>query len=195
MHARTDRHVPLSRGILQAARAALEQAAAPEAPEVTPEPTTEPTSEPTPTPTVEPTPEVTPDVTPDVTPEPTPEATPEPTPTPPRYRDGEYRAKGWCEEIGNFRYEVLVTVKVEDGLIRAVSIQIGEDESDSPEDNDYFIDRAVNGTSRQKGVPAQIIEAQTSENIDGVSGATYTSDTIRRLVLEALRDAGTGGRR
>ena len=162
-----------SRGILEAAQSAMEQAAA------------EPTPEPIPTPTSSPEP----------TPDPTPEPTPEPTPAPKLYRDGVYTAKGWCEETDNFRYEVLVTVTIEDGLIRRVAVALGEDESDYPEDNDYFIDRAINGTSKQKGVPAQIVDAQSAENIDGVSGATYTSNTIRSLVRDALRDAKIGGKR
>ena len=71
----------------------------------------------------------------------------------------------------------------------------GEDDSEEPEENDDFIDRALNGTSRIPGVPAQIVAAQTPEGIDGVSGATYTSNTIRGLVAEALRDAKIGGGR
>ena len=162
-----------SRGILAAPQSAMEQASAEQAPEPTP----------TPTPSPEP------------TTEPTPEPTHEPTPAPRLYRDGVYTAEGWCEEIDNFRYEVVVTVTVEDGLIRRVAVALGEDESDFPEDNDYFIDRAINGTTKQKGVPAQIVDAQSAENIDGVSGATYTSDTIRSLVRDALRDAKIGGER
>lgn len=162
-----------SRGILAAAQSAIEQAAAEKAPEPTPAPT------PTPTPT------------PEVTPEPT----PEPTPAPKLYQDGVYTARGWCEEADNFRYEILVTVTVEDGLIRKVALTIGADESAYPEDNDYFIDRAVNGTTKQKGVPAQIVEAQSADDIDGVSGATFTSNTIRRLVTQALMDAKIGGGR
>ena len=129
------------------------------------------------------------------TPTPTPSPEPTPEPTPELYRDGVYTTEGWCEEIDSFRYEVVVTVTVEDGLIRRVAVALGEDESDFPEDNDYFIDRAINGTTKQKGVPAQIVDAQSAENIDGVSGATYTSDTIRSLVRDALRDAKIGGER
>lgn len=158
-----------SRGILAAAQSAIEQAAAEKAPEPTPTPT--------------PTPEV------------TPEPTPEPTPAPKLYRDGVYTARGWCEETDNFRYEVIVTVTVEDGLICKVAIALGADESDYPEDNDYFIDRAINGTTKQKGVPAQIVAAQSADEIDGVSGATYTSNTIRSLVRDALREAKIGGGR
>ena len=166
-----------SAGILNATKQALNKAAA----NPTPTPTPTPTPAPTPTPT--PTPEV------------TPEPTPEPTPAPKLYQDGVYTARGWCEEADNFRYEILVTITVEDGLIRKVALTIGADESDYPEDNDYFIDRAVNGTTKQKGVPAQIVEAQSSDDIDGVSGATFTSNTIRRLVTEALMDAKIGGGR
>ena len=120
---------------------------------------------------------------------------PTPTPAPKLYRDGVYTARGWCEETDNFRYEVIVTVTVEDGLICKVAIALGADESDYPEDNDYFIDRAINGTTKQKGVPAQIVAAQSADEIDGVSGATYTSNTIRSLVRDALREAKIGGGR
>ena len=156
-----------SRGILEAAQSALGQAAADPVPEPIPE----------------------------LTPEPTPESTPEQTPAPKLYRDGEYTARGWCEEIGNFRYEVIVNVTVEDGLMCKVAVEIGADESDFPEDNDYFIDRAVNGTTKQKGIPDRIVAAQSAEDVDAVSGATYTSQTICSLVTEALRDAKIGGER
>ena len=164
-----------SRGILSAAQSALEQAAADPVPE--------------------PIPELTPEPTPEPTPELIPEPAPEPTPAPKLYRDGEYTARGWCEEIGNFRYEVIVTVTVEDGLMCKVAVEIGADESDFPEDNDYFIDRAINGTTKQKGIPDRIVAAQSAEDVDAVSGATYTSQTICRLVTEALRGAEIGGER
>ena len=168
-----------SRGILEAAQSALGKAAADPVPEPTPELTPEPTPEPTP----------------ESTPEPTPEPTPEQTPAPKLYRDGVYTATGWCEEIDNFRYEVIVNVTVEDGLMCKVAVEIGADESDFPEDNDYFIDRAVNGTTKQKGIPDRIVAAQSAEDVDAVSGATYTSQTICRLVAEALRGAEIGGER
>ena len=176
-----------SRGILEAAQSALEQASAEPKPAPAPTPTPTPNPTPTPKPTAVP--------TDSPTPEETPEPTPEPTPAPKRYRDGAYTATGWCEEIDNFRYEVIVTVTVEDGLIRKVSLEIGQDESDFPEDNDYFIDRAVNGTTKQKGIPDRIVAAQSAEDVDAVSGATYTSQTICRLVTEALRGAEIGGKR
>lgn len=120
-----------SRGILDAAKSAIEEASHEEAPEESLPPSESPQPSVSPEPTESPEAEESP--SPIETPEPT--ATPEPR----QYQDGEYTATGWCEEPENFRYEMIVTVTIEEGLIRKVSVSFGKDESEEPEENDYFI--------------------------------------------------------
>ena len=61
--------------------------------------------------------------------------------------------------------------------------------SDYSKSNDWYIKRAVNGTSKFRGVVAQIVGKGNPTSIDTVSGATCSSDTIIELVKKALEDA------
>ena len=120
------------------------------------------------------------------------------------YRDGSYTASAWCEdEDGTFRYEILVTVVIENGRITGVEAAKTADESDEPELNATYMGYAVNGRTRRSieypGIPGQIIEKQSADSVDAVSGATYSSEAIRNAVLQALSggapedaDAGCG---
>jgi uncharacterized protein with FMN-binding domain len=107
------------------------------------------------------------------------------------YQDGVYTATGWCEdEDGTFCYELTVTVTVSDGKISAVDVEKTQDESEEPEDNDRYLSFALDGRTRKGvfyvGVPQQIINNQSADKVDAVSGATYSSETIQRAVLQAL---------
>lgn len=159
-----------SKGILAAIREALKEA----------ERVTEEKKNPTPTPTEPPTP------TPTETPEPTETPTPTPTETPEQkiYQDGEYTAIAVCEpdEDEDFTaYQLSVTVTIENDKIVALSSITGDGDSQ----NDSYIRRASEGTSKIKGVSAQILETGTLENIDTVSRATCSS----KAILEACRNA------
>ena len=163
-----------SRGILAAIEEALKEA----------ERVTEEKKNPTPTPTVTPTPPETP--TPTETPEPTETPTPTPTETPEQkiYQDGEYTAIAVCEpdEDEDFTaYQLSVTVTIENDKIVALSNITGDGDSQ----NVSYIRRASEGTSKIKGVSAQILETGTLENIDTVSRATCSS----KAILEACRNA------
>ncbi|MBR0397323.1 MAG: FMN-binding protein [Eubacterium sp.] len=99
------------------------------------------------------------------------------------YKDGTYTERGWCvEEYRMFEYEIIVQITVKDGIIKSCNVDIGEDKSEDWEENEYFIDHAVNGA---KGIPAQIVSKQSAD-VDGVSGATYTSNTIKNLAAVIL---------
>ena len=159
-----------SKGILAAIREALKEA----------ERVTEEKKNPTPTPTEPPTP------TPTETPEPTETPTPTPTETPEQkiYQDGEYTAIAVCEpnEDEDFTaYQLSVTVTIENDKIVALSNITGDGDSQ----NASYIRRASEGTSKIKGVSAQILETGTLENIDTVSRATCSS----KAILEACRNA------
>lgn len=111
------------------------------------------------------------------------------------YADGVYTATDWCSdgEDGYFNYELTVTVTVQDGQIVDISVLRGTDLSEYPEDNDRYLDWAMNGRTKggttYVGIPQQIITKQSANHIDAVSGATYSSDTIRDLAAEAIQPA------
>lgn len=119
-------------------------------------------------------------------PTPTPTVTPTPTETPEQkiYQDGEYTAIAVCEpdEDEDFTaYQLSVTVTIENDKIVALSNITGDGDSQ----NASYIRRASEGTSKIKGVSAQILETGTLENIDTVSRATCSS----KAILEACRNA------
>ncbi len=159
-----------SKGILEAIKEALKEA----------ERVTEEKKNPTPPPTETPTP------APTETPEPTETPDPTPTETPEQkiYQDGQYTAIAVCEpdEDGDFTaYQLSVTVTIENDKIVALSDITG----DGDDQNASYIRRASEGTSKIKGVSAQILETGTLENIDTVSRATCSS----KAILEACRNA------
>ena len=159
-----------SKGILEAIKEALKEA----------ERVTEEKKNPTPPPTETPTP------APTETPEPTETPDPTPTETPEQkiYQDGQYTAIAVCEpdEDGDFTaYQLSVTVTIENDKIVALSDITG----DGDDQNASYIRRASEGTSKIKGVSAQILENGTLENIDTVSRATCSS----KAILEACRNA------
>ena len=78
-------------------------------------------------------------------------------------------------------YQLSVTVTIENDKIVALSNITGDGDSQ----NASYIRRASEGTSKIKGVSAQILETGTLENIDTVSRATCSS----KAILEACRNA------
>lgn len=161
-----------SKGILEAIKEALKEAERVTEEKKNPTPTPAPTETPTPTPTE--------------TPEPTETPSPTPTETPEQkiYQDGQYTAIAVCEpdEDEDFTaYQLSVTVTIENDKIIALSSITGDGDSQ----NDSYIRRASEGTSKIKGVSAQILETGTLENIDTVSRATCSS----KAILEACQNA------
>ena len=155
-----------SKGILEAIKEALKEA----------ERVTEEKKNPTPPPTETPEPTETPDPTPTETPEQK------------IYQDGQYTASAVCEpdEDGDFTaYQLSVTVTIENDKIVALSDITG----DGDDQNASYIRRAAEGTSKIKGVKAQILETGTLENIDTVSRATCSSKAILEACQNALEAA------
>ena len=105
-------------------------------------------------------------------------------------KDGIYTGSAWCDDGGTFRYLLTVTATVSDGRIVSVDVVKTADESEDPEDNDVYLNFAVNGRTRRGityvGVPQQITDKQSADEIDAVSGATYSSEAIRNAALQAL---------
>lgn len=163
-----------SKGILAAIEEALKEA------ERVTEEKKNPTPSPTPTETPTPTPTETPAPTPTETPDPTPTETPEQR----IYQDGEYTAYAVCEpdEDEDFTaYQLSVTVTITNDKI----VALGNIAGDGDSQNASYIRRAAEGTSKIKGVTAQILETGTLENIDTVSRATCSS----KAILEACQNA------
>lgn len=112
---------------------------------------------------------------------PTPEATPTPTPTAAPapvvpdtpsslYKDGTYTGKAW-----GFQDWVTVTVTIKDGAITEVTNQNGDTAS-------YF-------RKAWRGIYPSVLDKQTANGIDTVSGATYSSTGILNAMKDALSQA------
>ena len=72
---------------------------------------------------------------------------------------------------------------------------ISEIKGDGSSDNDAYIKRAVQGTSKLPGVVTQILEKGTLEEIDTVSRATCSSNSILEgcnLALETAKKVQSG---
>jgi major membrane immunogen (membrane-anchored lipoprotein) len=69
-------------------------------------------------------------------------------------------------------------------------VEKGEDTSDDPESNDTFLTYAIEGRTRRnvwyEGVVSQITQKQSAQEIDVVSGATYSSRAIAEAAQQAL---------
>ena len=89
------------------------------------------------------------------------------------YNDGTYTAEG--KGIGG---KVPVTVTVKDGKIAEVAV------GDNSETQGI-------GSKAIEQLPAKIVEANGTEGVDGVSGATVTSKAIFTAVDDCLEQAGT----
>mgnify|MGYP004463507509 FL=1 len=166
-----------SNGILEAARSALESAKVTAVPTATPTPVPTETLTPTPKPTATPAPTAAPTVTPTpaptetLTPTPKPTETPDPTPEG-QYVDGNYNGSG----DGNYGVgSVTVNVTIYSGKITAASY-------DTIDDEDYFAEA-------WNGIYGQILNNQSADGVDTVSGATYSSNGILQAFRNALSQA------
>lgn len=107
------------------------------------------------------------------------------------YLDGEFTATAICtpDDSEDFLpYTVSVTICIEHDKIVAIKDIVGYDD-DYDAENDFYLDRAANGTKRLQGVIAQILEQQQTENIDVVSGATCSSHALIDAIAEAWQTA------
>ncbi|MCI6686461.1 MAG: FMN-binding protein, partial [Ruminococcus sp.] len=110
--------------------------------------------------------------------------------TPSLYIDGEYIGSAVCypdEDEDFLPYDLTVKVCIENDQITAITDVEGFG-ADYDSANDWYIDRALNGTKKISGIAAQILAAQTTD-VDAVSGATCSSDAILTAVQDALQQA------
>ena len=112
-----------------------------------------------------------PDPTETLTPTPKPTETPDPTPEG-QYVDGNYNGSG----DGNYGVgSVTVNVTISGGKITAASY-------DTIDDEDYFAEA-------WNGIYGQILNNQSADGVDTVSGATYSSNGILQAFRNALSQA------
>ncbi len=101
------------------------------------------------------------------------------------YIDGTYKAvaevDGFEEE--GFLYDLEITVTVSGGEITAITGRIKNDRSDDPEANEAYVRRAV------KKLSDAIIIGQSTENVDVITNATYSSGAVLKATAEALSQA------
>jgi uncharacterized protein with FMN-binding domain len=110
------------------------------------------------------------------------------------YANGTYRASTVCNPnvYADFdAYTLSLKITMENDRITSVTDVKGSgDWYDSS--NDWYIKRAVEGTSKYPGVAGQIVSKGTCEDIDAVSGATCSSKAIIEAVKKALESAKNG---
>lgn len=105
--------------------------------------------------------------------------------------NGIFYGSAFCspDESEDFEeYELSVKLTFENGVITDISeiAGVGDDYDTS---NDWYVEKAANGTSRKKGVVSQILNKQKTDDIDTVSGATCSSNAIIKAVENALKTA------
>lgn len=107
------------------------------------------------------------------------------------YKEGEYEITVLCEpdEDEDFEaYNLTLKVKIENDKIVEITDVVG----DGDDGNDKYIGWAINGRSTYVGVVTQILEKEIfkeANDIDVVTRATCTSNSIIRACLEALDQA------
>ena len=123
------------------------------------------------------------EITPTATATPKPTSTLRPTPTPrpdttpggsdaeSPYQDGTYQATA----VG-YNGNITISVEIQDGIITKIDVK-------KYADDDEFFWEAYNSISEQ------IFNMQSTDNIDTISGATYSSNGIINAVAKALKQA------
>ena len=110
-----------------------------------------------------------------------------------KYKDGVYQAEALCDDVDTFTYTVRVNVTVKDGSIADIGVEKVNDQSEYPEDNDSYLNYAINGRTRggvwYEGVVKQILASQTADHVDVVASATYSSNAVTEAVKKALAQA------
>lgn len=104
------------------------------------------------------------------------------------YADGDYTVSVVCEpdEEQDFEaYDLSMTVSVQNDRITDITNIKGNGSSD----NDSYIKKAAQGTSKYVGVVTQITEKGMPEDIDTVARATCSSNAIIEGCQKALEEA------
>lgn len=108
-----------------------------------------------------------------------------------QYLDGTYVVEATCdpdeeEDFQSYRIQAKVTIQ-KDRIVAITDIKgIG---SDYDSNNDWYLQRAANGSKSATGVVQQITGQGKAEKVDAVSGATCSSKAIIAAVRKALERA------
>ena len=105
-----------------------------------------------------------------------------------KYIDGTYEVSVPCtpnEEEDFTEYQMSMKVTIRNDKI----VSITDISGDGTSDNDSYIKKAANGTSNKKGVVSQIVTKGMPDEIDTVSRATCSSDSIIEGCKKALEMA------
>ena len=104
------------------------------------------------------------------------------------YINGDYTAVVICEpdEYGDFEaYNLALKITVRSDRI----VEVADITGDGDSGNERYINLAIKGRSGKPGVVTQILEKNSLDDIDVVSGATCTSDAMIEACRQALENA------
>lgn len=104
------------------------------------------------------------------------------------YKNGIYEGRALCSPDDNddfAAYNLTLKITVRNDKIVAIT----DVEGDGDSDNNSYILKAANGTSKVKGIIAQVIEKGSTDGIDAVSRATCSSKAILEACDNALVSA------
>lgn len=122
------------------------------------------------------------------------------------YEDGSYTGYALCENMKSpdefDPYYVAVTVEIEDGKVAQIEDVYGTDKAPTltdalslsfNTDNQRYLDWAKSGRTLRgvthKGVVEQLEKGKDPEDVDAVSGATYSSKAIAQAYANALEQS------
>ena len=102
-----------------------------------------------------------------------------------KVQDGTYTGTAECTPDGDgefTKYNLSLSVTVEDGKIKSIDNVLG----DGDRKNKSYIEDATNGYDDYIGVVKQIVDANGTDGINAVTGATCSSNAIVNAVNDAL---------
>lgn len=105
-----------------------------------------------------------------------------------KVQDGTYTGTAECTSDGDgefTKYNLSLSVTVEDGKIKSIDNVLG----DGDRKNKSYIGDATDGYDDYIGVVKQIVDANGTDEINAVSGATCSSNAIVNAVNDALEKA------
>ena len=112
-----------------------------------------------------------------------------------KYENGTYMAQVVCYPDDSFDFEeytLSLKISIFDDVITSIDEVMGVgDNYDTA--NDWYLNRAVRGTTKYPSVVKQILNKNTTTDVDTVSGATCSSNAIIEAVNKALLIAEVKG--
>ena len=105
-----------------------------------------------------------------------------------KVQDGTYTGTAECTPDGDAgfdEYNLSLSVTIKDGKIESITDIVG----DGNKKNKSYIDDAADGYDDYIGVVKQIVDANGTDGINAVTGATCSSNAIVNAVNDALEKA------